>query len=101
MSNEDKKVASDVASNANESTEKAHKKTIWRKIFLPTEQMKFAFPILKKAIWLLPFCHIYRWIKVIFTRPKSISTLNKMNNVSESELEYMKEIRSGLDINHL
>ena len=101
LSNEDKKVASDVASNANQSTEKAHKKTIWRKIFLPTEQMKFAFPILKKAIWLLPFCHIYRWIKVIFTRPKSISTLNKMNNVSESELEYMKEIRSGLDINHL
>ena len=101
LSNSEKKSASDVASNSDESNHTAHKKTIWRKIFLPTEQMKFAFPILKKAIWLLPFCHVYRWIKVIFTRPKSISTLNKMNNVSESELEYMKEIRGGLGINHL
>ena len=101
LSNADKKSASDVASNANDNEKNAHKKTFWRKIFLPTEQMKFAFPILKKAIWLLPFCHVYRWIKVIFTRPKSINKLKQMNNVSQSELAYMKEIRDGLDINHL
>lgn len=101
LSNSDKKSASDVASNTNGGNENAYKKTFWRKIFLPTEQMKFAFPILKKAIWLLPFCHVYRWIKVIFTRPKSISKLKKMNQVSEGELNYMKEIRDGLNINHL
>ncbi len=101
LSNEQKKSASDVASNAGDDGENAHKKTVWKKIFLPTEQMKFAFPVLKKAIWLLPFCHVYRWIKVIFTRPKSISKIKRMQEVSQSELDYMKEIRSGLGINHL
>lgn len=101
LSNDDKKIASDVASQADDKENKAHKKAVWRKIFLPKEQMKFLFPVLKKAIWLLPFFHVVRWVKVLFTRPKSIRQLKQMNDVSISELEYMKEIRSGLGINHL
>ena len=101
LTNSEKKSASDVASNAGNGTQNAHKKAFWRKIFLPTEQMKIAFPTLKKAIWLLPFFHLVRWVKVIFTRPKSISKLKKMTDVSQSELAYMKEIRDKLNINHL
>lgn len=101
LANEEKKSASDVAANANEGDKNAKRKSIWRKIFLPTEQMKFSYPILKKHISLLPIFHVVRWVQVLFTRPKAIGQLKKMNDVEESDLTYMKEIRGGLGINHL
>ena len=102
LANEEKKTASDVAAHAHENSDKtAKKKSIWKKIFLPTEQMKFLFPVLKKAVWLLPFFHVVRWMQVLFTRPKALKQLKQMGDVKESELAYMKEIRSGLGINHL
>lgn len=101
LANEEKKSASDVAAHASEGDEKARGKSIWRKIFLPTKQMKFSYPVLKKHVWLLPFFHIVRWVSVLFTRPKAIKQLKQMKNVEESDLAYMKEIRNGLGINHL
>lgn len=102
LANEEKKSASDVAAHAIENDDKkAKKKSVWRKIFLPTEQMKFLFPVLKKAVWLLPFFHIVRWMQVLFTRPKAIKQLKQMQNVESADLAHMKEIRGGLDINHL
>ena len=62
LANESKKSASDVAANASQTNDKkAKSKSIWKKIFLPTEQMKFSYPILKKAIILLPILHVVRW----------------------------------------
>ena len=102
LANEEKKSASDVAAHAHENSDKtAKKKSIWKKIFLPTEQMKFLFPVLKKAVWLLPIFHVVRWVQVLFTRPKALKQLKQMSDVKESELAYMKEIRSELGINHL
>ena len=101
LANEEKKSASDVAANAEEGDKKARRRSIWKKIFLPTEQMKFSYPVLKKHIWLLPIFHVVRWVQVLFTRPKAIGQLKQMNNVEENELAYMKEIRGGLGINHL
>ena len=102
LANEEKKSASDVAAHANETDDKkAKKKSVWKKIFLPTEQMKFLFPVLKKAVWLLPIFHVVRWVQVLFTRPKALKQLKQMNAVEETDLAYMKEIRGGLGINHL
>ena len=101
LANEEKKSASDVAAHANEGDKKAKRKSIWRKIFLPTEQMKFSYPVLKKHIWLLPIFHAVRWVQVIFTRPTAIKQLKQMSGVEENDLVYMKEIRGGLGINHL
>ena len=42
-----------------------------------------------------------RWLQVIFTRPNAIGQLKKMNDVNETDLAHMKEIRGGLGINHL
>ena len=96
------KSASDVAANANEADDKkAKRKSVWKKIFLPTKQMQFSYPVLKKHIWLLPIFHVVRWVQVLFTRPKAIGQLKKMNDVEETDLAYMKEIRGGLGINHL
>ena len=100
--NSEKKSASNVASNAGQGDlKKARKKSIWRKIFLSREQMKFSYPVLKKAIWLLPIFYVVRWVKVIFTRPKALGQLKKMKDVTDEELTYMKEIRGGLGIKHL
>ena len=102
LANEELKSASDVAAQAGEGDNKnARRKSIWRKIFLPKEQMKFLFPVLKKAIWLLPVFHVVRWVKVLFTRPKAIGQLKGYSNVENADLVYMKEIRGGLGINHL
>ena len=102
LANEEKKSASDVAAHANETDDKkAKKKSVWKKIFLPTEQMKFLFPVLKKAVWLLPIFHVVRWVQVLFTRPKALKQLKQMSDVKENDLAYMKEIRGGLGINHL
>ena len=102
LANEKKKSASDVAAHANETDDKkAKRKSVWKKIFLPTKQMQFLFPVLKKHIWLLPIFHVVRWIQVLFTRPQAIGQLKKMNDVEENDLAYMKEIRGGLGINHL
>ena len=98
----DLKSASDVAANADQVDDgKAKRKSVWRKIFLPTEQMKFSYPILKKTIWLLPFFHVVRWVRVLLRRPQAIKQLKRMNNVEESDLEYMKELRGRLGLNHL
>ena len=102
LGNEEKKSASDVAAHASEADDKkAKKKSVWKKIFLPKEQMKFLFPVLKKHIWLLPIFHVVRWVQVLFTRPKALKQLKQMNAVEETDLAYMKEIRGGLGINHL
>ena len=102
FAHEELKSASDVASQAVDGDDKnARRKSIWRKIFLPKEQMKFLFPVLKKAIWLLPVFHVVRWVKVLFTRPKAIGQLKGYSNVENADLVYMKEIRGGLGINHL
>lgn len=102
LANEGKKSASDVAAHAGETDDKkAKSKSVWRKIFLPTEQMKFSYPVLKKHIWLLPIFHVVRWAQVLFTRPEAIGQLKKMKDVEENDLAYMKEIRRGLGIERL
>ena len=96
------KSASNVAAHATQADDKKAKKmSVLRKIFLPTEQMKFSYPILKKAIWILPIFHVVRWLQILFTRPKAIGQLKKMSDVEETDLTYMKEIRGGLGINHI
>lgn len=101
FANEEKKSASDVAAKAVDCDKKARRKCIWNKIFLPKRQMQFLFPVLKKHVWLLPIFHVVRWVQVLFTRPKAIGQLKKMNDVHADDLAYMKEIRGGLGINHL
>lgn len=102
FTNEEKKVASQVATNIDEKNDsRARSKTFWKKIFPSRELMQFSYPILKKAIWLLPLFYPIRWFCVLFTRPKNIKQLNKYANVTESQLNEMKEIREMLGIEHI
>ena len=102
--NEGKKSASDVAaqtSQGDEDGKKAKKRTFWRTLFPPKENMQFSYPVLKKHIWLLPIFYFVRWAHVLFTRPKNIGKLKKIGNVEADELQYMKELRGGLGIEGL
>lgn len=45
----------------------------WHMTFLPCEEMQPMFPVLKKVPILLPFCWIARWLRILFTKPKSIT----------------------------
>lgn len=102
LMNAEKITASVVASNVKSNDSKsASKKAFWKKIFLPTEQMKFLFPVLNKAIVLLPIFHVVRWFKVIFTRPKSIGQLKNYKTARTDDVKDMTDIRNGLGINNL
>ena len=102
LANESKQHASSVASNLeNGDSKKAKKHTLFRIFFPKVATMKFAYPILKKAIILLPVFYVYRWFQVLFTRPKQISKLKDVATVDENDLKKVKEIRDNLGINDL
>lgn len=104
FSNNSSKDASTVVSQLKEgeTNEKtAKKRSFWRAIFPAKEKMQFSYPVLKKQIWLLPLFYVVRWFHVLFTRPKNVSKLKRMNAVDSEQLSYVKKLRDGLDINHL
>ena len=95
LANEDKKGAAEIS--AHDSKGKAFFKTV----FPPVRNMKFTYPILNKAIILLPIFYVVRWFRVIFKTPERFSRLKDINAVSPEEIKEVKEIRDGLGINGL
>jgi hypothetical protein len=45
--------------------EKNHFRYLLSRIFLPYSTLKYQFPILQKHAWLLPFCEIRRWFRLL------------------------------------
>ena len=41
-------------------------------VFLDLEQMKGGYPILKRFEWMLPFCWIYRMVRVLFLKREKL-----------------------------
>lgn len=102
--NEGKKSASDVAAQTaqgNADEKKAKKRTFWKVLFPPKENMQFSYPALKKHVCLLPIFYFVRWAHVLLTRPKNIGKLKKITSVDAEELQYMQKIRGGLGIGKL
>lgn len=59
-------------------TERAARvKAYLQMVFLPLREMKRMYPCLNKAPVLLPFCWVARWFRIIFTKPKSITSSYK------------------------
>lgn len=105
LENAEKKTASEVATqvggNDKAEVKQAKKRSFWRAVFPVKKHMQFSYPVLKKHVWLLPIFYVVRWFHILFTRPKNIGKLKKMQSVSSAELEYMLEIRSQLGIDNL
>lgn len=70
------------------------------KIFLPTELMRAMFPVLKRHPFLLPFCHIARWIRLIFCGgiEKTKKSIKAGQRVSDDQLAKTAEFLNKLDI---
>ena len=67
-----------------------------KRLFLPYRTMVTAFPILKKAPFLLPFCWVIRWIKAIFNK-KSGRISSEVSYASSISEEKLKETKALLD----
>lgn len=68
------------------------------RIFLPYKSMTISYPILKKVPYLLPFCWVARWIKLILGgKAKNMMTeMNCANNISDEQIKEVAAIRSRL-----
>ncbi len=71
-----------------------------KRIFLPYKTMVSVYPILKKAPYLLPFCHVARWLRILFGgRAKhAVSELTHTIDVSDKEMADIKALRDRLGI---
>ncbi len=73
---------------------------LFSRIFMPYEQIKYSFPILKKHKWLLPFCQIARWFKLLSPKmAKSASSeLRASMHLTEKDLQNMKLLLSDMGL---
>lgn len=71
-----------------------------KRLFLPYRAMAVSYPVLVKAPYLLPFCWVARWIRVIFDGKsrRVLSELAYANNMSDDSISEMKEICSQLGL---
>ena len=95
LGNINKKSASEVSASDTKS------KALLKVIFPSVSSMKFSYPILNKAIVLLPIFYIVRWFRVLFKTPDRLSRIQKIKSVKDEEVKQVNEIRKGLGINNL
>jgi hypothetical protein len=71
-----------------------------RRIFLPYKTIKMLYPVLEKHVWLLPFCHVRRWCRVIFKGgvKTARAQISQSANVSASEVEKVSEMLYSLGL---
>lgn len=71
----------------------------FNRLFPSYKNMTAAYPVLKKAPYLLPFCWIRRLIIAVIGKKKKIALeLSNANSVSSSKIEEINEIRTRLGI---
>ena len=95
LGNSDKKEAAEVAAN------KTKTMATFKMIFPPASNMKFSYPILNKAIFLLPVFYVVRWFRIIFLTPKRLLRMKKVNSAKPEDVKQIKELRAGLGIGSL
>lgn len=71
-----------------------------KRIFLPYKTMVSVYPVLKKAPYLLPFCHVARWLRILFggRARHAVSELTHTMDVSEKEMAQVKALRDRLGL---
>lgn len=83
-----------MSAGQNKSVKRTKFKYLIRTIFPPFAVMKSRFKILDKAPILLPFIHVYRWIRTLFCRRDLIKkTVNNVSEMDESKIKKFAKIR--------
>lgn len=71
-----------------------------KRLFLPYKTMVTAFPCLKKAPYLLPFCWVARWMKALFggKSKRIVSEMTCANNMSDERIKEVTAICTRLGL---
>ncbi len=73
-------------------------KYICEMIFASFGSMKRMYPILKKYPFLLPFCHVMRFFRVIFKGKKTVDKLKCLNDIKDSDMQAVSKMFEKLNI---
>lgn len=95
LANDEKKNAAYIVEHNSKS------KTVFRIIFPKASVMKFSYPVLNKAVWLLPVFYVVRWLRVIFKTPRRLAKIKRVSAVTEEECAEVKYIRDGLGLKNM
>lgn len=87
-----------IKSESGKDLSKSKKTALYRKIFPTLKEMCYLYPSLKKCKIHLPFMHVIRWLKILFTRPKALKQLKTISNVEQGQVASLREIQLGLGI---
>ncbi len=67
---------------------------ILSRIFMPYDSIKYSYPILKKHKWLLPFCQVARWLKLLSPKQarRAVREAQRTGELSDEELRGLKAL---------
>lgn len=71
------------------------------RVFAPYSTLVLIFPILKKHKWLMPFCQIGRWFKILFSGrgKRAVKELSLNGGVNKAESKKMNAVLKDLGLN--
>ncbi len=72
-------------------------RSLMARIFFPYKKMAFLYPVLRKCPVLLPFCHVHRWISILFRRG-SAKKLRTMMSVSDTRRDGLASLFEQLEL---
>ncbi len=77
-----------------------HLKGFWSHVWLPYDVIKHQFPIVFKFKWLVPFCQIVRWFKLIFCGgiQHSLEHLRENKNISDEKVKQVSDLIEQLEL---
>ena len=69
-------------------------KYLFKRVFMPFESVKCAYPILNKHKWLFPFCQVARWFKLLSPKraKKAAREVKRAHTEFEPELQKMNQL---------
>ncbi len=70
------------------------------RIFLPYDVLKYSYPVLEKHKYLLPFCQVLRWFKLLFFGGfgRSVRELKANNDISNDENKVFQAFLSNIGL---
>lgn len=75
-------------------------KYIFRKIFLPFNTIKMYYTVLEKHKWLLPFCEIHRWLRLIFCGgiKRSVNEIKLTHSVNDEQIDKANDLLKNIGL---
>ena len=75
-------------------------RSVWRRICMPSDQIKFAYPILQRHKWLTPVFQVVRWCKLLSGKmaKKAINELKISRSATQEDSRKLKAFMSEIGL---